>query len=74
MPLVVSSQTANFNRAEGFDATDDAKKAVEDGTMAATVAQQPELMGKTAVEIAITIMEGKSVEKSIPVEVTLIKK
>lgn len=114
---VVSSQTANFNRAEGlsvmenilqadgdikgvfahndemalgaieaiastgkdikvvgFDATDDAKKAVEDGTMAATVAQQPELMGKTAVETAITIMEGKSVEKSIPVEVTLIKK
>ena len=114
---VVSSQSANFNRAEGlsvmenilqadgdikgvfahndemalgaieaiastgkdikvvgFDATDDAKKAVEDGTMAATVAQQPELMGKTAVETAITIMEGKSVEKSIPVEVTLIKK
>lgn len=114
---VVSSQTANFNRAEGlsvmenilqgngdikgvfahndemalgaieaiastgkdikvvgFDATDDARKAVEDGTMAATVAQQPDLMGKTAVETAITIMEGKSVEKSIPVEVTLIKK
>ncbi|WP_331666687.1 substrate-binding domain-containing protein [Lacrimispora sp.] len=58
----------------GFDATDDARKAVEDGTMAATVAQQPELMGKTAVETAISIMEGKSVEKSIPVEVTLIKK
>jgi len=114
---VVSSQTANFNRAEGlsvmenilqadgditgvfahndemalgaieaiastgkdikvvgFDATDDARKAVEDGTMAATVAQQPELMGKTAVETAINIIEGKSVEKSIPVEVTLVKK
>lgn len=114
---VVSSQTANFNRAEGltvmenilqadgeikgvfahndemalgaveaiastgkdivvvgFDATDDAKKAVEDGTMAATVAQQPELMGKTAVETAVKIIAGESVEKSIPVEVTLIKK
>ena len=87
---VVSSQTANFNRAEGmtvmenvlqsasdvkgvfahndemalgaleavagkdiqivgFDATDDAVAAVKDGKMAATVAQQPDKMGETAV-------------------------
>lgn len=58
----------------GFDATDDAKAAVEAGTMAATVAQQPELMGKTSVETAKKLLDGETVEKSIPVEVTLIKK
>ena len=36
----------------GFDATDDAIEAVKEGTMAATVAQQPDLMGATAVVTA----------------------
>ena len=112
---VVSSQTANFNRAEGmtvmenvlqsasdvkgvfahndemalgaleavagkdiqivgFDATDDAVAAVKDGKMAATVAQQPDKMGETAVNTAISLINGEDVEKSIPVEVTLITK
>ena len=34
----------------GFDATDDAQKAVKDGKMAATVAQKPDKMGETAIE------------------------
>ncbi|MEG2367767.1 MAG: substrate-binding domain-containing protein [Oscillospiraceae bacterium] len=58
----------------GFDATDDAKAAVEAGTMAATVAQQPDLMGATAVEVAVKLAKGEKVEASMPVEVTLIKK
>jgi ribose transport system substrate-binding protein len=58
----------------GFDATDDAKASVEDGAMAATVAQQPDLMGQTAIETAKKLLAGETVEKSIPVEVTLIKK
>ncbi|NLK29262.1 MAG: D-ribose ABC transporter substrate-binding protein [Clostridiales bacterium] len=113
---VVTSQTANFNRAEGlnvmenilqanqdikgvfahndemalgaleaissagkeivvigFDATDDAVAAVKDGRMAATVAQKPDLMGKTAVETAVKLLAGETVEASIPVEVQLIK-
>lgn len=57
----------------GFDATDDAQKAVKDGKMAATVAQKPDKMGETAVETALRIMAGETVEKSIPVEVELIK-
>lgn len=57
----------------GFDATDDALTAVKDGTMAATVAQQPDLMGATAVETAQKLINGESVEKSLPVEVTLVK-
>ncbi len=114
---VVSSQTANFNRAEGltvmenilqansdivgvfahndemalgaieaiassnkeivvvgFDATDDAKAAVTEGKMAATVAQKPDLMGQTAVETAMKLLAGETVEASIPVAVELIKK
>lgn len=58
----------------GFDATDDAQKAVKEGKMAATVAQKPDLMGATAVETAQKLLDGKSVEKEIPVEVELITK
>lgn len=35
----------------GFDGNDDAKKAVESGEMAATVAQQPDLMGSLGIEM-----------------------
>ena len=58
----------------GFDATDDAIAAVKDGTMACTVAQKPDLMGATAVEVAQKLMNGETVEKSMPVEVKLITK
>lgn len=58
----------------GFDATDDAVAAVKAGKMAATVAQKPNLMGETAVETAIQILRGETVEKTIPVEVELITK
>ena len=57
----------------GFDATDDAQKAVKDGKMAATVAQKPDKMGETAIGTAVKIMAGETVEKFIPVEVELIK-
>lgn len=56
----------------GFDATDDGVAAVKEGKMAATVAQQPDKMGSTAVETAIKLINGETVEKSIPVEVTLV--
>ncbi len=56
----------------GFDATDDALAAIEAGRMAATVAQKPDLMGATAVETAISLINGETVEKEIPVEVELI--
>ena len=58
----------------GFDATDDAVAAVKAGKMLATVAQQPDQMGKTAVDTAITLADGDTVEKSIPVEVKLVTK
>ncbi|MBQ7012633.1 MAG: substrate-binding domain-containing protein [Oscillospiraceae bacterium] len=56
----------------GFDATDDAIASIKDGKMGATIAQQPDLIGATSVKTAIRLMNGETVEKAIPVEVTLI--
>lgn len=58
----------------GFDAIDDAVKSVADGKMAATVAQQPELIGALGVETAAKVINGETVEKSIPVELKMIVK
>jgi len=58
----------------GFDATDDALAAVKAGRMAATVAQLPAEMGKTAVQTALKLIKGENVASSIPVTVTLITK
>jgi len=58
----------------GFDATDDAIASIKAGQMAATIAQQPELIGSTAVEYAMKLIGGESIPKSVPVEVTLITK
>jgi ribose transport system substrate-binding protein len=58
----------------GFDATDDAVKAVEDGKMAATVAQKPDLMGEQAIDAASKVLAGEELEEFIPVELELIKK
>lgn len=57
----------------GFDATDDAVQAVEDGTLAGTVAQKPELIGETAIEIAVKALQGEEVEEFVPVELELVK-
>lgn len=56
----------------GFDATDDAVAAVEEGRMNATVAQLPELLGEKSVEIAGQVINGETVEEFIPVELELV--
>ena len=58
----------------GFDAIDEAIAAVKEGRMAATVAQMPAKMGKTAVQTAIKLMNGEKVPSSIPITVMLITK
>jgi ribose transport system substrate-binding protein len=58
----------------GFDATDDAVKAVNDGKMAATVAQKPVAIGETAVKTAIQVTKGEKVESFIPVDLELVTK
>ena len=42
--------------------------------MAATIAQQPALIGSTAVENAVMLINGAGIPSNIPVEVTLITK
>ena len=56
----------------GFDAIEDALSAIQDGTMNATVAQQPAAIGSLGVENAISVINGESVEENIPVEVQLV--
>ncbi|CAN5842607.1 N/A [soil metagenome] len=58
----------------GFDAVDDALKAIQDGKMDATVAQQPAKIGQLGVENAVKVADGESIEKEIPVEVKLVTK
>jgi len=58
----------------GFDAIDDAREAVKEGEMAATVAQKPGLMGEMAVETAIKVVNGEEVAEYTQVPLELITK
>ncbi|MDH5159319.1 ribose ABC transporter substrate-binding protein RbsB [Heyndrickxia oleronia] len=58
----------------GFDGNDDALKSIKDGKLNATVAQQPELIGKLAVKAAGDVLQGKKVEKNIPAPLKLVTK
>ncbi|HSL00174.1 MAG TPA: D-ribose ABC transporter substrate-binding protein [Rubrobacteraceae bacterium] len=58
----------------GFDAVPDALQAIQDGTMNATIAQQPDQIGSLGVENAMKVIDGESVEENIPVEVKLVTK
>lgn len=58
----------------GFDATDDAVAAVKAGTMAATVAQQPALIGSLGVDTVKAVLAGKTVQKFVPVSLQLVTK
>nr|WP_299241684.1 ribose ABC transporter substrate-binding protein RbsB [uncultured Halomonas sp.] len=58
----------------GFDGTDAGIQAVEDGKMAATVAQQPARIGELGVSTADKLLKGESVEENIPVPLKLVTK
>lgn len=56
----------------GFDAVDDAVAAVNAGDLAATVAQQPAVMGQLGVETAVAHLNGSTVPAFIPVDLALV--
>lgn len=56
----------------GFDATDDAVDAVEEGKLGATIAQQPEIIGSMGVEYADKILSGEDAPEFVPVDLKLI--
>ena len=58
----------------GFDGTDDAVEAVNDGSMLATVAQQAGMIGALGVETADKILKGEEVPEYTPVPLKLIQK
>ena len=58
----------------GFDGNDDAINAIKAGEMEATVAQQPELIGKLAVDAGRDVLQGKKLEKIIPAPLKLVTK
>jgi ribose transport system substrate-binding protein len=61
-------------RVLGFDAVEDARRALTAGTMDATVAQYPDEMGRIAVETAAKVLRGEAVEPEIVVRIGLVTK
>lgn len=56
----------------GFDGTDDGVKAVKSGKLAATIAQQPALIGALGVQTADKVIKGEPVEAQIPVPLKVV--
>ncbi len=57
----------------GFDAQDDARKAIAEKRMAATIAQNPREMGRMAMLTAARLIKGEAVPAEQPVPISLIK-
>ena len=56
----------------GFDALDEARQAIREGRMAATIAQHPRDMGRLAIESAWSILQGDTVPAEQPVGIELV--
>jgi ribose transport system substrate-binding protein len=61
-------------RVIGFDAVDDAREAIKQGTMEASVAQFPREMGRIAIESAVKAVRGEAVPPESQVRIELVKK
>ncbi|NKQ24290.1 ABC transporter permease/substrate-binding protein [Streptomyces galbus] len=58
----------------GFDGTPDGLKAVEQGTLYASVAQQPSQLGRIAVDNTLRALDGKDVPATVKVPVKVVTK
>lgn len=58
----------------GFDAIQDSRRAIREGTMAGSIAQYPKEMGRAAIEYALKAINGESIPKEIPIKIELITK
>lgn len=58
----------------GFDAIDDARKAIAEGRMSGSVAQSPKDMGRIAIETAAKILRGETVPAEQVVPIKLVTK
>ena len=57
----------------GFDAQDDARTAITEKRMAATIAQSPREMGRLAMISAARLIKGEAVRAEQPVGISLVK-
>jgi ribose transport system substrate-binding protein len=71
---IAAAGKAGQIRVLGFDAIDDARRAITEGKMTATVAQYPDEMGRAAIEAAVKAMKGETVPADIGVRIGLITK
>ncbi|OIJ98632.1 transporter [Streptomyces sp. MUSC 14] len=58
----------------GFDGTPDGLTSVKDGTLYASVAQQPSQLGRIAVDNALKAVQGRKVEPTVKVPVKVVTK
>ncbi|WP_214320361.1 D-ribose ABC transporter substrate-binding protein [Nonomuraea sediminis] len=70
----LGSKAGNQVKVVGFDGTPDGLKAVQAGTMSATVAQQPKLLGEESVISAVSTAKGQNVQKVVHVPVKVATK
>ncbi|MFJ8792927.1 substrate-binding domain-containing protein [Streptomyces sp. NPDC102462] len=56
----------------GFDGTPDGLTAVKNGTLFASVAQQPTQLGRIAVDNALKALEGKKIDETVKVPVKVV--
>ena len=71
---IAAAQRTGRVRVLGFDAIQDARRAITAGTMEATVAQFPGEMGRIAVETALKAITGETVTPDITVRIGLVTK
>lgn len=56
----------------GFDALQETRIAIADGTIEASVAQYSDEMGRIGIESAVRVLKGEKIPESIPVKIELI--
>jgi ribose transport system permease protein len=70
----LGSKAGKSVKVVGFDGTPDGLTAVKDGSLLASVAQQPKLLGKLAVENAVKAAKGEKVDATVKVPVKVVTK
>jgi ribose transport system substrate-binding protein len=71
---IAAAHKSDRIRVVGFDALDDARKAIDAGRMEASVAQSPRDMGRIAVESAARVLRGEPVPADQKVPISLVTK
>jgi ribose transport system substrate-binding protein len=74
MEAIIAAGKSGQIKIIGFDAVEEARREIQSGGLAASVAQHPAAMGRLAVENAVKILNGESIPAYIPVEIELVTK